>query len=141
MPLSRDHWRNGGYSSDIPAWARQADSEALVYCIGGANHDYRDGSSGLLSGLGCRSCVCHNDIYLETNQFGGLGGESIGAIFPVAPFDHKILTLNPSVLAQLVEKVFLGGTQARRGLIKSQVADPNDLSRRLRLGEMNASEK
>ena len=86
--------------------------------------------SSLLSSLRCSPCVCHNDIYLETNQLGGLGEESIDSILPVAPFDHQILTLDPSALAQLFDEVFLSGGQVRR---RSQVADPNR-SRLLRLG-------
>jgi hypothetical protein len=58
-----------------------------------------------------------------------LGEESIDAIVPVSPVDHKILTFYPSALSQFFDEVFLSGSQARRG---SQVADPND-SRRLRL--------
>jgi hypothetical protein len=63
------------------------------------------------------------------NQLGDLREKSIEAILPVAPVHHKILTLDPSALAQLFDEAFLSASQARRG---SQVADPNR-SRRLRL--------
>ena len=83
----------------FPSRPSEAGRESGHNRIAGDSHDDGNRFSGLFQGSGCRVSMRHNDIYLETNQFGRKVGKAVE--LPSAHrYSIRCLSLDVAVLAQ-----------------------------------------
>ena len=128
-----------GQPRDIAARPRKAGDEPVRNRIGNTGDDNGDGSGRLLGGQGMGCAWGEDDINLERNQFGRESGEPLDLPLGTSVFEHEVAALDvPEVTQSLTEGHFRAVGSGHGG---TQIADPPDPPRRLRLGSERHGEE
>src|SRR5262245_61256554 len=110
-----------GRSRNVSTWMCKAGNDPYGNGIAVGRHDDRDCRCGTPGGRDSR-CVCHDDIDVQPNQFGGMTGQQIITV-RITKFNLEVLAFHVAKIAKTGQKCVSSRMLYRSR--KPEVSQPN----------------